>query len=89
MIPEKSFFGADEFEVCFEERVFPYYYGRDQGGYAQSRDSLKQYFLDNFDNKGFTNTTGYLTVRFIINCKGEIGRFDIKEVGTDFKKNQI
>lgn len=87
---EKPFWGDDnDFKLCYEDKVFPYYYGRNPGGFTQSRDTLKTYFLENFDNKGYTNMSGYITVRFIINCNGEIGRFKLLQVGTDFKATKF
>lgn len=89
VIEEGSFWEEDEFELCYKEKIFPGYYGRTNSGFSKSRDTLNNYFNTHFDNNGFTNATGYITVRFIINCKGETGRYEIKEVGPDFKKTKF
>jgi len=78
-----------EFQVCFEEVLFPYYYNRKPIAYIHGRDSLTNYFHASYDNQGITNESGYLTLRFVINCKGEIGRFQILETGIDYSEKKF
>ena len=89
VIEDNSIWKDDGFELCFEEKIFPGYYGRQNSGFSKSRDTLNNYFNDRYDNNGFTNISGYITIRFIINCKGKIGRFEIKQVGPDFRNTKF
>lgn len=83
----KKWFSEDNFKPCFEEKVFPYYRSlRSPARFRPGKDSLKRYFKANYDNRGIINESGYITIRFLINCKGEIGRFEILEVGLDYSK---
>jgi len=86
---EESYWNNNDFKLCYNEKVFPGYYGRKNAGFAKSKDTLDNYFHTLFDNNGFTNSTGYITIRFIINCKGEAGRYEIKQVGPDFKETKF
>ena len=89
VIGEKEGISNDDFSVCFEEKIFPYYYGNNVAKYKSGKDSLRLYFDQNFDNKDYTGQSGYITIRFIINCKGETGRFEILQTGTDFKTKEF
>ncbi|MBT8232380.1 MAG: hypothetical protein HKO66_01170 [Saprospiraceae bacterium] len=86
VIEAKMFSDDDGFKVCYNEKIFPYYYGRSPARFTSGKDTLRQMILDQFNNNGYTSISGYVTIRFIINCKGEIGRFRTEEVGIDFKK---
>lgn len=89
VIEEKGSTSPEDFTVCFKEKIFPYYYGRDNAQYKPGKDSLRLFFNDRFDNKGYTDQSGYITVRFVINCHGEAGRFTILQTGTDFKSKEF
>jgi len=89
VIKDDRIWKDNSFELCYEEKIFPGYYGKEKAGFAKSKDTLINYFNHNYNNNGFTNITGYVTIRFIINCKGEAGRFVIKEVGPDFKNTKF
>lgn len=87
---QKGFWEREEdFQLCFEEKIFPYYYGRKAAGFAEGKDVLRKYFYSQYSNRGITNESGYVTVRFIINCKGEAGRFELLQTGLDFKKKRF
>ena len=74
----------DGFEVCFEEVQFHGMYARREVGFKHGKDSLRTYFMERYDHAGMTDNSGYITLRFLINCKGEIGRFEVRQVGTDY-----
>lgn len=77
------------FEACFEEKIFPYYYGRKPARFDFGKDSLKRYFVSQYNDFGDFSQTGYITFRFVINCKGEAGRFVTESVGHDFEKKEF
>ena len=87
---QKSFWDKeDDFKVCFSEKIFPCYYGRKPAAFEEGKDMLRKYFYDRYSNKGITNESGYIVVRFIINCKGKAGRFELLQTGFDFKKKKF
>ena len=88
-ISYKHLFEKEEFPPCYSEKIFPYYYGRDHAGYEYGLDSLKTYLTDQYNNFDNTSITGYITIRFLINCKGELGRFEVKSLGTDYKSKKL
>lgn len=90
--PQKPFGGDKDFQICYEEKILPHYYGfRRHNGYIfkPGKDSLRSHFRENYNNQGIINESGYITLRFIINCKGETGRFILEELGFDYKKKKF
>lgn len=79
-----------DFEACYEENILSsYYYSKKPASFEYGKDSLRNYFLANYDNKGIVNQSGYITYRFIINCEGKAGRFHLYCVGTDYKAKEF
>ena len=88
-IKQKGFMNKEAFPPCFPEKIFPYYYGRNKAGFEHGLDSLKVYLTEEYNNFDNTSITGYITVRFLINCEGELGRFEVKSLGTDYKNKKL
>jgi len=80
--PEKSLL-SEGFQSC-NDNIVDYYNSRkgDTNGevasYSEGKNGLRKYILSQYRNKNYTDS-GYLNIRFIINCKGKIGRFIIHE----------
>ena len=88
-IETSEILGDDSFALCFEEKQFPFYYGRNPSGFRPGKDSLRNYFFQNFNNFGDTSKSGFITIRFVINCEGEAGRYVVHQVGPDFKRKEF
>jgi hypothetical protein len=71
----KSDLSLDEpsFTVCDEQRIFEYYNFQKGFQFEGEKVTLINYFKTNY--KVQANDTGYFTVRFVVNCRGETGRF--------------
>jgi len=80
-----SSFGDDGFKACFEEKIFPNYYGYNRTGYKKGKNALIKHIKEGYDNLGYTSDSGYITFRFLVNCKGEAGRHIVETVGEDYK----
>lgn len=61
------------FTVCDEKWIFEYYNFQKGFQFEGEKIALINYFQTNY--KVLANDTGYFTVRFVVNCKGETGRF--------------
>jgi len=85
-ISNNNTLGDKDFKVCLEEHLFPFYYGRKPASFTFGKDSIRRYFDEQYSNQGVINESGYITIRFIINCKGEAGRYEILQIGKDYKK---
>ncbi|AWX44734.1 hypothetical protein HME9304_01737 [Flagellimonas maritima] len=65
------------FHVCNKSRIFQYY-NPEKATYSKGKNGLRRFILENYKNKNY-NDSGYLTIRFVINCKGKAGRYIIHE----------
>lgn len=71
------------FHACRESNI-PQYYSVD-GRFEGEKPAIERYFKQNFrKQKAWEKENGYLTIRFVVNCKGETGRFRIQEMGLDY-----
>lgn len=68
---------SDRFEVCDENYILQYY-NPERATYSKSKNGLRNFIVSNYRNNNYTDS-GYLNIRFVINCKGETGRYVIHE----------
>mgnify|MGYP001793618642 CR=1 FL=1 len=84
--PEEAFSDVG-FEVCDEERIAQYYNPK-RASYSKGKNGLRNFILSNYENKGYTDS-GYLNIRFIINCEGKAGRYIIHENNLDLEPTDL
>lgn len=68
---------SEGFEVCNEDYILQYY-NPERATYSKGKNGLRNFILSNYKNKGYTDS-GYLNIRFVINCNGQAGRYVIHE----------
>jgi len=72
------------FTVCNPKIVFQYY--NTPGYYKQHKREIEHYFKSHYQPVAQgTSGTGYLTIRFIINCSGQTGRFRVYELDANYQ----
>ena len=72
------------FIVCNPNAVFQYY--NTGSYYKQHKREIEQYLKRNFRPAVQTaGQTGYITIRFIINCSGKTGRFRMYELNEHYQ----
>ncbi len=65
------------------------YYGLNTNYKGRVR-AIKKYFGANFKYQpAYAGVTGYITIRFIVNCKGQTGWFRIKQIDKDYQPAQF
>ena len=72
------------FNICTKGRI-PQYYEFGMGlQYKGEKPAINEHFkkLKNIELK---NETGYITIRFVVNCEGKTGRFRIQEMNNDYQ----
>ncbi|WP_155995179.1 hypothetical protein [Tenacibaculum ovolyticum] len=74
------------FKVCNEKRIFEYY--SVSTSYQKGRKQMRKDLLNilNKENLKLENKTGYITFRFVINCKGESGWYRVNSTTEDYKE---
>ncbi len=75
------------FEVCDEDRIYQYY-NPQEASYSKGKNGIRKFIQENYINEGYTDS-GYLTIRFVINCKGKTGRFVIHENDLDLNPTKL
>jgi hypothetical protein len=72
------------FVICNPQLVFQYY--NTGSYYKQHKREIEHYFKNRYQPTAQTaGETGYLTIRFIINCSGKTGRFRMVELDASYQ----
>ncbi len=77
----------DDFEVCNENYIIQYY-NPQRATYSKGKNGLRTFIMSNYKNNNY-NDSGYLNIRFVINCKGEAGRYVIHENNLDLEPHDF
>lgn len=73
-----------EFKICDTLRVLEYYNARSY--YLDHKNEINNYLLEGFNTRPeWEDQSGYITVRFIINCKGETGCFRLFQLDSAYQ----
>ncbi|WP_346320912.1 hypothetical protein [Chitinophaga sp. YIM B06452] len=76
------------FEVCNPRQVLEYYNLKSY--YKSHKKQIVKFLLDNFHTQDeFLDQHGFLTVRFIINCNGQTGRFRLFGIDGNYQPIQF
>lgn len=85
--PENVMDTQKYFETCKPiHEIFDYYNGTPAGRYEGGKAALRKIIMPQVDKEKLHNESGYLTYRFVINCKGETGRFVTEQADLDYQK---
>ncbi|KRG29637.1 hypothetical protein [Salegentibacter mishustinae] len=76
----------NNFKLCNEDKVAEYY-GMNTD-YIGGKKAIKNRILSELQSLDFKES-GLLTYRFVVNCKGEIGRFRLKATNEDLQKTEV
>ncbi len=77
------------FKVCDEGRVFQYYNFSKGLQYKGEKPAIDRSFKDKFISKTLSGESGFLTIRFVVNCKGQTGWFRVQGMNNDFKEKKF
>ena len=83
--PKKALL-SNGFETC--NKMIVDYYNPERATYSEGKNGLRKFILSNYENKSYTDS-GYLNIRFVINCKGEAGRYIIHENNLDLEPSTL
>ena len=78
---------SEGFEICNKNRIYDYY-NPQIATYSEGKNGLREFILLNYQNKSYSDS-GYLNIRFIINCKGEAGCYVIHENNLDLEPHKF
>jgi hypothetical protein len=69
-----------DFKICNEDRVFQYYNLQKGFQYKGEKAEIINHFRIGYKPVDKKSESGYVTIRFIVNCAGETGRFRVEEM---------
>lgn len=85
--PEETLSDDSSFEICGHEKFIMDYYNLEPNAeFIGGKGELRSLILEQLDKEKLKGDSGMLTFRFVINCKGEAGRFVANGVDFDFQK---
>ncbi|AYN67317.1 hypothetical protein D1013_08030 [Euzebyella marina] len=73
------------FKVCHEDLTIPFNYGGFGLIYEGEKKKLVETIKEKFNYPQTKGQTGFITIRFIINCEGKTGRFRVIEMDLNLK----
>jgi hypothetical protein len=74
-----------DFKICNREQILQYYYFSNGLQYKGEKVALEQYFQSKFSNSSRYGETGYITIRFVVNCHGKTGLFRVQEMSESYE----
>lgn len=77
------------FKVCNEDRVAQYYNFGDGLQYKGEMPALKAYFITGLKDIVDEDETGYLTIRFIVNCEAKVGRLRVQGMDNAYQAKKF
>ena len=85
-IPVKSNIETEDFSPCHEDNIYQYY--QINTGYVGGERAIKSELESTFPINTLTES-GLLTIRFIVNCKGETGIYRSKMIDSSLQEIDI
>lgn len=76
------------FKVCSPERA-QQYYAFDGMHYEGEKPKIEAHFRNRFKNKPKKGESGWLTIRFVVNCEGRTGWFRVKGVDRTYQPKKF
>ncbi len=77
------------FKLCHEDLSVQFNYNGIGLMYEGEKPTLIKHFIDNYSSNKIVGETGFITIRFIINCEGKAGRFRPSEMGMDLQEKKF
>jgi hypothetical protein len=88
-----TFFDKDlddpHFKVCNPERVYQYYNFSKGLQYTGEKTTINNHFRTGFKPKERYSDSGFLTIRFIVNCEGKTGWFRVQGMDNAYHKKNF
>ena len=77
------------FKLCDETRVFQYYNFGKGLQYIGEKIKINEHFMAALKLNEQGNESGFLTIRFIVNCEGKTGRFRVEGMDNEYRESEF
>lgn len=78
-----------DFKLCNEQKAYQYFNIGQGLLFKGEQIALEKEFLEKYNSDIAKKESGFLRIRFIVNCKGETGRFRILGADENYKENEF
>lgn len=78
-----------DFKICNEEVVFQYYNFGKGVQYKGEKPQITAHFTRGLTQQGDPTDTGFLTIRFVVNCQGATGRFRVQGIDNNYQEKKF
>jgi hypothetical protein len=81
---------SSSFELCKSDNLTIQYFNNSLGlEYKGEKNAIYQAYNKNYISENVPKENGLVRIRFIVNCKGETGRFRIISMDEQYRENKI
>lgn len=77
-----------DFTICHDQRQIVQYYAFSEKTYEGEKAAIDEHFQSQY-KKVDSPDSGLIRIRFIVNCKGESGRFRLMGMDNDYQPKQF
>ncbi len=89
-IPFDEKMDDQEFKLCNTEAQVLQYFNMEKGAvFIGEKPNLLNFFQDNFRVEPTAKQSGWIRIRFIVNCEGKAGRHRMLQADEDFKETMF
>ncbi len=78
-----------DFKICNPNSVFQYFEFGKGLQYKGEKPKINGIFKSGFKPGAIKNESGYLTIRFIVNCEGRTGWFRLQGMNKEYKEKEF
>lgn len=78
-----------DFKLCNEEKIYQYFNIGQSILYNGEKIALEKEFFEKYKPEIAKSESGLVRIRFIVNCKGETGRFRILGADENYKEKEF
>ncbi|WP_442264745.1 hypothetical protein ACSIGC_10335 [Tenacibaculum sp. ZS6-P6] len=78
----------DTYTLCGDRSIYKTHHGAPDDAFEGGKKQFKNFILSNYKNDSYTDS-GYLNFRFLINCEGNAGWFEIIEMNLDLEESPL
>lgn len=88
--PKETIDQNSGFTLCGNHsRVFDYYNSHPHVTFSEGKRALMHHVISKLDENKIQHESGYLTFRFIVNCKGQAGWFTTEQANLNFEEKKF
>lgn len=78
-----------DFKICNENQIAQYYNFGKGLQYTGEKPKINEHFFSLFKASADAEESGFVTIRFIVNCHGKTGRFRMEGMDNDFHEKSF